>query len=123
MKFKADEMATKDCTEVNNFLLEELRIEDFDLSEIDMNLTSHDLLMKDGSNIVMLNEAKDFSSELLEMLVAPQIEDFAIEAPKAKVISIDEKLIKVQQEVMSDITMPLNTMFDEFANYITEAIA
>ena len=78
--------------------------------------------MKDGSNLFMLNEVRDFSNELLEMISAP-IADFAVEAPKAKVVSIDEKIGRIQQEVMADITSPLNTMFDEFANIIAQNIA
>lgn len=124
MEFKTAEMAAIDCVEANNILLDELNLEDLelDLSQIDMSLTTQDLLMKDGSNLFMLNEVRDFSNELLEMISAP-IADFAVEAPKAKVVSIDEKIGRIQQEVMADITSPLNTMFDEFANIIAQNIA
>ncbi len=124
MEFKTAEMAAIDCAEANNILLDELNLEDLelDLSRIDMSLTTQDLLMKDSSNLFMLSEVRDFSNELLEMISAP-IADFAVEAPRAKVVSIDEKIGRIQQEVMADIALPLNNMFDEFANIIAENIA
>ncbi len=125
MSLKTAEMSAIDCIEANNLLINELSLEDLelDLQNIDMSLTTQDLLMKDSSNIFILSEIRDFSNELLEMISAPQITDLAIEAPEAKIISIDDKIGKIQQEVMADITMPLNSMFDEFANIIVENIA
>lgn len=125
MEFKKAKMAAVDITEANNILLDELNLEDIelDLSRTDMSLTPQDLLIKNSANLFMLSEVKDFSNELLEMISAPKITDFAVEAPKAKVISIDDKIGRIQQEVMADITQPLSTMFDEFANIIAENIA
>lgn len=65
----------------------------------------------------------NFSDELLEMINKCIVPEFVETKAKVKVSSIDEKLAKVQEVLMTDITAPLHTMFDDFANYITRAIA
>ena len=123
MSSKTAEMQSSDLVEANNLLLNDLNLEDVDVDfdSIDMSLTSQELAMIDCSNLFVLDEVRDFSNELLEMISAGEVSDFIKEEPKT--ITIDEKIGKIQQGIMADITMPLNTMFDEFANIIAENIA
>lgn len=123
MSSKTAEMQSIDLVEANNLLLNDLNLEDVDVDfdSIDMSLTSQELAMIDCSNLFVLDEVRDFSNELLEMISAGEVSDFIKEEPKT--ITIDEKIGKIQQGIMADITMPLNTMFDEFANIIAENIA
>ena len=123
MSSKTAEMQSIDLVEANNLLLNDLNLEDVDVDfdSIDMSLTSQELAMIDCSKLFVLDEVRDFSNELLEMISAGEVSDFIKEEPKT--ITIDEKIGKIQQGIMADITMPLNTMFDEFANIIAENIA
>lgn len=123
MSSKTAEMQSIDLVEANNLLLNDLNLEDVDVDFdlIDMSLTSQELAMIDCSNLFVLDEVRDFSNELLEMISAGEVSDFIKEEPKA--VTIDEKIGKIQQGIMADITMPLNTMFDEFANIIAKNIA
>lgn len=124
MKSKEAEKQTLDCVEASNFILED--VVNFQLEEpkvFDMSLNTSDLLMKDAANLLILDEVTNFSKELIEMIEKGEVPEFAIVKPKAKFLSIDDKLAKVQEVLMTDITAPLHTMFDDLANYISKAIA
>ena len=111
MSSKTAEMQSIDLVEANNLLLNDLNLEDVDVDfdSIDMSLTSQELAMIDCSNLFVLDEVRDFSNELLEMISAGEVSDFIKEEPKA--VTIDEKIGKIQQGIMADITMPLNKYY------------
>ncbi|MFR1673049.1 MAG: hypothetical protein ACLSWI_08915 [Candidatus Gastranaerophilaceae bacterium] len=124
MNSKTAETKAFDCVEASNFILEDVVNLELEEPQIfDMSLNSTDLLIKDAANLIILDEMTNFSDELLEMIDKCIVPEFVETKAKVKVSSIDEKLAKVQEVLMTDITAPLHTMFDDFANYITRAIA
>lgn len=124
MNSKTAETKAFDCVEASNFILEDVVNLELEEPQIfDMSLNSTDLLIKDAANLIILDEMTNFSDELLEMINKCIVPEFVETKAKVKVSSIDEKLAKVQEVLMTDITAPLHTMFDDFANYITRAIA
>lgn len=125
MSQKTQEMISLDCVELNNQLVKDLCLEDVqvDLNEIDMSLKSQDLLMMDATNLLILDDTKYFSEELLEMIRSSKVVDFEERQAARKAISLEAKLAKIQHDVITVLNKPLNEMFDEFANIIIEKIA
>ena len=125
MSQKTQEMISLDCVELNNQLVNDLCLEDVqvDLNEIDMSLKSQDLLMMDATNLLILDDTKYFSEELLEMIRSSKVIDFEERQAARKAISLEAKLAKIQHDVITVLNKPLNEMFDEFANIIIEKIA
>ena len=125
MSKNAVEKIDLDCVELNNQLVNDLYLEDVqvDLNEIDMSLKTQDLLMIDATNLLILDDTKYFSEELLEMIRSSKIINFEERQAVRKAISLEAKLAKIQHDVITVLNKPLNEMFDEFANIIIEKIA
>lgn len=125
MSKNAVEKIDLDCVELNNQLVNDLYLEDVqvDLNEIDMSLKTQDLLMIDATNLLILDDTKYFSEELLEMIRSSKIINFEERQAARKAISLEAKLAKIQHDVITVLNKPLNEMFDEFANIIIEKIA
>lgn len=125
MSQKTQEMISLDCVELNNQLVNDLCLEEVqvDLNEIDMSLKPQDLLMMDATNLLILDDTKYFSEELLEMIRSSKVIDFEERQAARKAISLEAKLAKIQHDVITVLNKPLNEMFDEFANIIIEKIA
>ena len=125
MSQKTQEMISLDCVELNNQLVNDLCLEDVqvDLNEIDMSLKPQDLLMMDATNLLILDDTKYFSEELLEIIRDSKVIDFEERQAARKAISLEAKLAKIQHDVITVLNKPLNEMFDEFANIIIEKIA
>ncbi len=85
---------------------------------LECELSSSDLFKIDCAILSHLRDTKDFSRDLLEQLEAGKFETVAVKPPK----SFDFELQNIQQEAITDITMPLQNMFDEMIDYVTEAI-
>lgn len=54
---------------------------------------------------------------MLQQLEEGKFETVAVKPPK----SLEAEMAKVQQETMIDVTQPLQTMFDDMFNFVSEA--
>lgn len=77
-------------------------------------LNSSDLFMIDCAILSSLRNTTDFSRDLLKQLETGKFETVAIKQP--------EIFEEIQQKAIMDITLPLQTMFDEMEDYVFEAI-
>lgn len=122
MKSKIENVMVKDCNTVANGIMRD--INDIDKMErmLSSELSSEDLFRIDSAILASLRNTTDFSRDLLH-----QLEQNTFEQPIAKEIKtakvLDKELANIQKQTMVDITLPLQNMFDEMANYISEAIA
>ena len=117
MNSKTENVMVMDCNTVANGILHD--INDIDKLEkmISSELSSADLFKIDCAILSSLRNTKDFSRDLLEQLESGKFETVAVKPPK----SFENAMADIQQEAMIDITMPLQNMFDEMANYVSEA--
>lgn len=81
-------------------------------------LSSEDLFRIDCAILASLKKTEDFSRDLLQQLEKGKFETF-VEAPQK---TIENELKIVQQEAIADITLPLQSMFDEMADYVVDYI-
>ncbi len=118
MDLKTENVTVLDCNTVANGLLKELT--DIDAIERALNteLSSADLLRIDSAILSNLRKTKDFSRNLLHQLEQGKFETVAVKPPK----SLDFELKQIQENAMIDITLPLQNMFDEMVNYVSEAL-
>ena len=122
MKSKIENVMVQDCNTVANGIMRD--INDIDKMErmLSSELSSEDLLRIDSAILASLRNTTDFSRDLLH-----QLEQNTFEQPIAKEIkpakTLDKELANIQKQTMVDITLPLQNMFDEMANYVSEAIA
>ncbi len=122
MKSKIENVMVKDCNTVANGIMRD--INDIDKMErmLSSELNSEDLFRIDSAILASLRNTTDFSRDLLH-----QLEQNTFEQPIAKEIKpakvLDKELANIQKQTMVDITLPLQNMFDEMANYVSEAIA
>lgn len=122
MKSKIENVMVQDCNTVANGIM--LDINDIDKMErmLSSELSSEDLFRIDSAILASLRNTTDFSRDLLH-----QLEQNTFEQPIAKEIKpakiLDKELANIQKQTMVDITLPLQNMFDEMANYVSEAIA
>ena len=122
MDFNHAQASELDCVQSSNFILDNIVNLNLNEQEInDMSLSSSDLLVKDEANLIILNDITNFSNELFKMIKNNKISDFV--QNDIKINSIDSQIKEEQILFMNDITSPLNDMFSEFANIITEKIA
>ncbi len=117
MDSKTENVMVLDCNSLANGIMRD--INDIDAMEkmLSSELSSADLFRIDCAILSSLRNTKDFSRDLLEQLESGKFEAIAVNPPK----SFEATMANVQQEVMADITLPLQTMFDEMANFVTEA--
>lgn len=122
MKSKIENVMVQDCNTVANGIMRD--INDIDKMErmLSSELSSEDLFRIDSAILASLRNTTDFSRDLLH-----QLEQNTFEQPIAKEIKpakiLDKELANIQKQTMVDITLPLQNMFEEMANYVSEAIA
>ncbi len=84
-------------------------------------LSSEDLFRIDSAILMSLRNTEDFSRSLLSQLEQGKFETIA--APPEFIeskSSIEQEVEQIQQAIMADITQPLQEMFDEMANLVSE---
>ena len=118
MDSKIENVMVADCNTVANGIMKE--INDIDAMErmLSSELTSEDLFRIDCAILSSLRNTADFSRELLNQLEQGKFETVAVKPKK----SLDSELTNIQRQTMVDITLPLQNMFDEMINYVTEAV-
>ncbi len=118
MKSKIENVMVEDCNTIANGIMRD--INDIDAMErmLSSELSSEELFRIDCAILSSLRNTKDFSRDLLNQLEEGKLETVAVKPHK----SLDNELAKIQKETMVDITLPLQNMFDEMINYVSEAI-
>lgn len=106
-----------DCNTIANGIMRD--ITDIDAMErmLSSELSSEELFRIDSAILSSLRRTKDFSRNMLHQLETGKFENISRKPAK----SLDETLANVQQQAMTDITLPLQNMFDEMANMVSEA--
>ena len=107
-----------DSTAIANGIMRDLIDVERMESMLECELSSEDLFKIDCAILSSLLNTQDFSRDLLQQLESGKLETVAVKPPKFT----DFELQNIQQEVMMDITLPLQNMFDEMANYVIDAI-
>lgn len=117
MVLKTQNVEGIDSNVVANGVMRELN--DIDRMErmLGAELSSEDLFRIDSAILSSLRNTTDFSRDLLNKLETGKFETVAVKPPK----SIDLELANIQHQTMADITLPLQNMFDEMADYVSEA--
>ena len=118
MGLKIENVADMDCNTIANGIMCDLA--DFEQAEdsISLELTSEELLRIDCAILSSLRETKDFSRDLLHSLESGFFEDISVKPPQG----IENEIKDVQQEIMSELTLPLQNMFNQMEGYIVEAL-
>lgn len=75
------------------------------------DLSSEDLFRIDCGILSSLKNTKDFSRDLIELLEKGQFEP-------TKPKTIDDEVQNIQQQVMADITTPLQNLFDDLFRFV-----
>lgn len=116
MSSKLENVAVIDSNTVANGIMAD--IIDVDRMErmLGSKLSSEDLFRIDCAILSSLRNTQDFSRDLLEQLESGLFETVSVKPPK----TIETDLQDIQQETLMDITLPMQSMFDEMASFITE---
>ena len=90
-----------------------------DINEVDarMPLSCEDLYRIDSAILSSLRQTQDFSRELLKKLESGDFESFT-SPPKF----IQDEFTIIQQEAIMDITLPLQNLFDDMTDYVTQEL-
>lgn len=80
---------------------------------LECELSSSDLFKIDCAILSSLRNTADFSRDLLQQLEKGMFETKAVKSNTFE---------DIQRQTIMDITLPLQDMFDEMADYVTEAI-
>ena len=117
MNSKTENVMVADCNTIANGIMRD--INDIDKMErmLSSELSSADLFKIDYAILSSLRNTTDFSRDLLKQLEEGKFEAVTAKPPK----SFETAMTDIQQEAMIDITMPLQKMFDEMTNYVSEA--
>lgn len=117
MNSKTENVMVNDCNTIANGIMRD--INDINAMErmLSSELSSEDLFRIDCAILSSLRDTTDFSRDLLHQLEEGKFEKAAVKAPK----TIDNELAEIQKDTMIDITLPLQNMFDEMVNYVSEA--
>lgn len=117
MESKTENVMVMDCNTVANGIMRD--ITDIDAMErmLSSELSSEDLFKIDCAILSSLRNTADFSRDLLRQLEEGRFETVAVKPKK----SLDSELAEIQRETMVDITLPLQNMFDDMINYVSEA--
>ena len=105
-----------DSTLLANGIMEEISTVEQIENDYSFELSSADLFRIDCAILSYLRETQDFSRDLLRQLEENSFEKVAVRPPKTIVSEIEA----IQQQTIMDITMPLQTMFDDMAEFVTE---
>lgn len=118
MNSKTENVMVADCNKVANGIMRD--IIDINAMEklLNTDFSSADLFKIDSAILSQLRNTKDFSRNLLHQLEAGKYETVAVKPPK----SFEKNLRDIQENVMVDITLPLQNFFDEMAGYVSEAL-
>lgn len=81
-------------------------------------LTSSDLFKIDCGILAQLKVTEDFSKNLLKQLESGKFEEMSVKPQK----SIDFDVQNIQQQVITDITLPLQKLFDDMTDFVSEAL-
>lgn len=104
----------------SNALANEIMHDIIDVEQMErtfeVELTSEELFRIDSAILASLRSTKDFSRDLLHQLETGQLKNFAVDPPKSEDFSFED----IQMNVLNDLTLPLQKMFDQMADYITE---
>lgn len=116
MNSKTEQVMVLDCNTIANGIMRD--ITDIDAMErmLSSELSSADLFRIDSAILSSLRNTKDFSRDLLKQLEQGKLETVAVKPPKL----FEAEMAKIQQETLVDITMPLQTMFDDMLNFVSE---
>lgn len=116
MGSKTEHVMVMDCNTIANGIMRD--ITDIDAMErmLGSELSSEDLFRIDSAILSSLRNTTDFSRDLLKQLEEGRFETAAVKPQK----SLDSELAEIQRETMADITLPLQNMFDEMINCISE---
>lgn len=109
MGFKTEEAI--DSSVVANELMQDIIEVDRVRQFMSPELSSEDLFRIDCGILSSLKNTQDFSRELISLLENGRFEAF-------KPRTIENELQAVQQQVMADITLPLQNMFDELVEFV-----
>lgn len=117
MSSKTENVIVMDCNTVANGIMHD--INDIDKMErmLSSELSSADLFRIDSAILASLKNTTDFSREMLHELETGKFEAVAVKPPK----SFEQSMADIQQNVMIDITKPLQDMFNQMGDYVTEA--
>lgn len=117
MGSKTENVMVMDCNTIANGIMRD--ITDIDAMErmLSSELSSEDLFRIDSAILSSLRNTTDFSRDLLKQLEEGRFETVTVKSQK----SLDSELAEIQRETMADITLPLQNMFDEMINYVSEA--
>ena len=117
MNSKTENVMVTDCNTIANGVMRD--INDIDAMErmLSSELSSEDLFRIDSAILSSLRDTTDFSRDLLHQLEEGKFEKVAVKTPK----TIDNELAEIQKDTMIDITLPLQNMFNEMVNYVSEA--
>lgn len=117
MNSKTENVMVQDCNIVANGIMRD--INDIDAMErmLSSELSSEDLFRIDCAILAYLRDTTDFSRDLLRQLEEGKFEKVTVETSK----TLDNTLAEIQKDAMIDVTLPLQNMFDEMINYVSEA--
>ena len=116
MNSKIEHVMVEDCNTAVNGIITELN--DIEAMErmLSSELTSEDLFRIDCAILSSLRNTTDFSRDLLNRLEQGKFEEVAVKPIK----SAENALADIQRQTMIDITLPLQNMFDEMINYVSD---
>lgn len=118
MDSKTENVMVMDCNTVANGIMRD--ITDIDAMErmLSSELSSEELFRIDSAILASLRSTTDFSRDLLHQLEDGKFEAVSVKPPK----SLDSELMDIQRETMIDITLPLQNLFDEMVDCVSEAL-
>jgi hypothetical protein len=118
MGSKTEHVMVMDCNTIANGIMRD--ITDIDAMErmLSSELSSEDLFRIDSAILSSLRNTTDFSRDLLKQLEEGRFETVTVKPQK----SLDSELAEIQLETMADITLPLQRMFDEMVNCVSEVL-
>lgn len=118
MDSKLEKVTVSDSNAVAGAIMHD--IIDVDKMErmLDTELSSADLFKIDCAILSSLRSTEDFSRDLLKQLESGKFEEITQKPPKSKDVIKD-----IQKETMLDIVQPIQQMFDEVIDYVSEALA
>lgn len=118
MESKIENVMVMDCNTIANDIMRDIK--DIDAMErmLSSELSSEDLFRIDSAILSSLRNTTDFSRDLLKQLEEGRFETVTVKPQK----SLDSELAEIQLETMADITLPLQRMFDEMVNCVSEVL-
>ncbi len=85
---------------------------------LECELSSSDLFKIDSAILAHLRVTEDFSKDLLKQLETGKFEEMTVKPQK----SIDFEVQNIQRQAITDITIPLQKLFDDMTEFVSEAL-